>query len=380
MSIGGGGSSGNSQSTTQLDPQVKADWQSLYNMATGTAASGAPQQQVAGFTPTEVAGQNMVVSGAQSGIPSLNTAAGAAAAGTGYQAPSIDMSYQGTPLTTGVDHYGAHDAAAPDSSVIGYSNVDAPQLGDLSTYMNPYTSDVVDTSLQQLDLARQQAINGNSSAATLQGGEGAFNGSRAGVSDALTNQQFGQQASQMIAGLNNTNYQTALGAAQAYGQMGEQAQQANQGAALSAGTTAYQGDLSTALANQGAENSKEQFNAAANNTASEFNAQQALTAEQANATANLQGQGQDLTAAGLLGNLGTAQQTAALTAGNAVTGVGQAQQAQTQQGLNTSYQNQMSSQLLPLQTVESAFGIIPNTGSGSSTTTNSSGKSGQVGI
>ena len=54
------------------------------------------------------------------------------------------------------------------------------------------------------------------------------------------------------------------------------------------------------------------------------------------------------------------------------------QQSLLQKGRDADYANQMAQRNLPLQAQESAFGIIPSTGSGS--VTHSSGKSGNVGI
>lgn len=334
MSIGGGGSSGNSNTQTQLDPQIKQAWMDLENRAVNTAGQGAPQQQVAGFTPVELQGQQSLIDNTQPGLASVNVAAQRALALGGFQAPTIDPSS----VQAGVDHYSAHDIAAPSSAT-------------LQPYMDPYTKSVYDTSLAQLDQARQDAINGNTSTATAQGGQGAWNGSRAGVSDSLTNRDFGQTAATLASTLNSNNYNQAL-------------------AANRADTTN----------NANIENAKEQFNAGANNTASIFNAGQRLSAQQINAANSIAGDQLNQADAALLANLGGAQQTAGANAANAVLGVGQMQQGLNQQQLDAAYQNKLSSQNLPLQQIESAFGIIPSTGSGGSSVTHSSGKSGNVGF
>ncbi len=95
-------------------------------------------------------------------------------------------------------------------------NVTAGQLSstDLSRYMNPYTQIVVDTSLNDLDRARRIAINGNSGAFTMGGGANAWLSDRAGVADAETNRGFLDQAAALSAGLRQSGYNTALGAAQ----------------------------------------------------------------------------------------------------------------------------------------------------------------------
>ena len=343
MSMSVGGSSGNAASTTQIPDWLKSDWENVNAQAQHAAQSGTPQQQVAGFTPVQLQGQQASIDNAQPGLASVNQAAAAAGGLLGYQAPTVDLSK----ISAGVNHYSAHDAAKTDFNA-----------KDLAQFENPYTKDVINTSVNQLDLARQQAINGNSSNATLQGGESAFGGGRAGVSDALTNTGFANSAASMIAGLNDQNFQTALGADQTYDQMGQ----------------------AINLANQNAENTKEQFNAGADNAASIFNAQQSLAGQEANAGYSLAGEAARAQAAGLLGSLGGAQQAAGANAANAILNVGQSQQGLAQNILNANYQNQQSSLLQPLQIAESPFGIVPTTSNGSSTTSHSSGKSGQAGV
>lgn len=97
---------------------------------------------------------------------------------------------------------------------LGYTpaNVSAGQLSDtdLSAYMNPYTQSVIDTSMNDLNTARQRAISGGQGQATA---AGAYGGSRHGVADALTNEGFLSQAAGLSANLRNTGYQNAQNAA-----------------------------------------------------------------------------------------------------------------------------------------------------------------------
>ena len=90
--------------------------------------------------------------------------------------------------------------------------VSADQLAstDLSPYMNPYTSGVIDTSLADLGRARDMAITGGNSAATF---AKAFGGSRQGVADAETNRGFLDTAAQTVANLRNQNFGQAQDAA-----------------------------------------------------------------------------------------------------------------------------------------------------------------------
>lgn len=85
---------------------------------------------------------------------------------------------------------------------------------DLSKYMNPYTQNVIDTSTNDLNRARQMAINGNSASATLGGGNNAWLGDRAGVADAETNRGFLDSVASFTANLRNTGYNNAQQGAQ----------------------------------------------------------------------------------------------------------------------------------------------------------------------
>lgn len=154
------------------------------------------------------------------------------------------------------------------ASLLNYnpSNVSAGQLSgtDLSPYMNPWTDSVVNATLADLSHARDMSINGNSSAATLGAGANGWAGSRAGVADSLTNDDFLRNFATTAAGLRQAGFNNAQGAAQfdignrlnadqfnannantaagirlgAAGQLGTQQQQA-QDSLLNAGNTQY---------------------------------------------------------------------------------------------------------------------------------------------
>lgn len=83
--------------------------------------------------------------------------------------------------------------------------------GGIGTYMNPYTQQVIDTSMADIGAAQQQAMNKLGAQATQ---AGAFGGSRHGVAEAMTNQGFIKQAADTAAGLRQQGFNTALGAAQ----------------------------------------------------------------------------------------------------------------------------------------------------------------------
>jgi Chaperone of endosialidase len=100
---------------------------------------------------------------------------------------------------------------------------------DLSSYMNPYTQNVVNSGLQALDIQRQQALNqiGDQAIKT-----GAFGGSRQGISEGITNAGAAMQAGNLAAQLQAQNFGQAQNAATNDINRNLQAQLANQQAGL----------------------------------------------------------------------------------------------------------------------------------------------------
>ena len=70
-------------------------------------------------------------------------------------------------------------------------------------YLNPFTSNVIDTTMGAMDRSRQMAVDDIGASATA---AGAFGGSRHGVAEAETNRAFIDQAGQMAAQLNAQNF------------------------------------------------------------------------------------------------------------------------------------------------------------------------------
>jgi hypothetical protein len=203
---------------------------------------------------------------------------------------------------------------------------------DLSPYLNPYQSSVVNATLGQLNqLNANQLLNTNQGATA----SGAFGGSRSGVADALTNQYDMQQAAPVIAGLNAQGFNTALNAA------GQDAGTLNNVAMFNAGqnTNAQQSSIANALAAQG------------------------VGLNAANALAGLANQGYGLAATqgGLLGS------------------IGQQQQSQNQSALSNAYNAwaaQQSQNASAQSLLNSSLGLIPvQQTTNTSTTGNSSGTS-----
>ena len=78
--------------------------------------------------------------------------------------------------------------------------------GDISGYMNPYTQNVVDTTLTDINKMRNMALNRDADRAIA---ANAFGGSRQGVLESLTNQAAIEQAAKTGASLRSQGYRDA---------------------------------------------------------------------------------------------------------------------------------------------------------------------------
>jgi hypothetical protein len=175
---------------------------------------------------------------------------------------------------------------------------------DLAPYMDPYTKNVIDTSMQKLEAQRQQSIMGNAGTATT---NNAFGGSRQGITDAVTNAQSALGAGQLNAQLQDQNFTQARGAA------------------------------TTDIANQ-------------------------LAAAQGNQSAALTKSGQDLTAASGLETLGNDAQRNVLQQYSMLSDAGQQQQGQAQNQINANMNQFNQAWNYPttqLNTLLSSLGMTP---------------------
>jgi hypothetical protein len=109
---------------------------------------------------------------------------------------------------------------------------------DLTKYMNPYTKNVIDASLETLNSQRQTGLNQTYADAVK---AKAFGGSRQGIQEGVVNAAAQQQAGQLAASLYGQNYQQAQTAAQADLSRSMQAQQLNQAAGLTGAQLGLQG-------------------------------------------------------------------------------------------------------------------------------------------
>jgi hypothetical protein len=274
------------------------------------------------------------------GQGAIGTGINAAAQGTQYQAPQVQAGAY-NPAQAGA---ASANAASIDQSQLPF--LQAPNgLSGLSQYMNPYTQDVTNTTLNDLNRQTQQQLVNNAQAATA---DNAFGGTRQAVADSLTNEAAQRTAASTLANLNNQGFNTASGLLQNNQQMGLQAGNQNLGAALSAAGQNAGFQQGAGLFNAANQQGSGLFNAGAQNTASQYNLDNALKAGYFNQSASNTAQGLNNQAAGLLGNLGNTQQGDFLAGTGALGNFGGLQQQNTQQGLDSQYQQFLQQQNYPI--------------------------------
>ena len=162
--------------TSTMDPEMKGMYMSNLGYAQ-QVANQLGERQFAGFTPTYQEGEAL---------------ARQAATGAGVQ--NLGMSAD---LTKAVAPYAPQQVGADPAAI--------------QAYMNPYTQEVIDTTMGDLERQRlmQQNIGGAQATAA-----GAFGGSRHGIAEAETNRAFADQAARTSAQLRNLGFQTASQQAQ----------------------------------------------------------------------------------------------------------------------------------------------------------------------
>ncbi|WP_376956414.1 hypothetical protein ABNQ39_00240 (plasmid) [Azospirillum sp. A26] len=348
------GSSQQTSTTTQsLDPGLR---DRLYGVIDqGVAAAGMPYQpydapRIADFTGDQQAGMQAIRNAAgagsgalQSGIDTAAGIAGSNMAGSLLQPGSYAA--HGYDAVTGT----ANLANRGDIRNVSADQVQGQGLGsvNLNTYMDPYTQSVVDSTVGEINRSYDRTGQQGAANAAL---KGAFGGDRAAIENAENNRNRATAIGTATGNLMSSGFTNAQQQAQTDLGRQFQGQLANQNANLQAQTTNAGYDASTALANQqaqnqfglanmSAQNAARQFTAGAQNQADQFNNQLNLQAQQANQQAGLTQANQRLSAAGLLGSLGTQQQGMGLASGNALMGIGAQQQGLDQQNLNLAYQD-----------------------------------------
>lgn len=385
-----------STSSNTVNPAQMAEYQANYQQAQ-TAASqpySPPSQLVAPLNATQQQGFQGILDTAASAPGS--TAVNNAVAGTqgilNYQAPTVSaptIAASGTVAAPTVTPQSITAASAAKSGT-----VTAGQLSDtnLSPYMSPYTNDVLNSTNADLNNSYQQALTGDAQRATQ---ENAFGGSRADIADSQTTNDYLRNLATTDSGILNTGYTNAQNAALTDIGNNINTGEFNTTATNNVNTTNAGLAQQAALANQSANLTGQQtnasnaiqsgeFNTSAQNAINAQNSSNALTASNANAGNANTAAGLNLNAAGVLNTLGTNQQNMAYNNANAVSAVGNAQQAQSQNVDSAAYQDYLNSinyQMQMQQLKNQSLGMIPvqQTTKGTSTQTTNPGLVGILG-
>lgn len=111
----------------------------------------------------------------------------------------------------------------------------AAQGPNVQQFMNPYTQQVVDTTMGDMNRGREMAVNQIGAQATQ---AGAFGGSRHGVAEAETNRGFFDTMGRTMAGIRSDGFNTAMG--NAFQNQQNQSQLAGQGFGFGMGVNQQQ--------------------------------------------------------------------------------------------------------------------------------------------
>jgi|TARA_B100000085_G_C18561673_1_gene519813 hypothetical protein len=168
-SLFGKGGSDKGTSSTSIDPESAARSRQLFNLGMGifnTPFQAYTGQRIAGLTPEQILAKN--------------TAKGLFGDSFSYDPRSeLNTMFQDTPSLA---------------------------TTDLSAYQNPYTEQVIDNTLSDLDRARKLQLQSDQDAAI---GQGAFGGSRSAILESETNRNFADRAGDIASRLRSQGFDRA---------------------------------------------------------------------------------------------------------------------------------------------------------------------------
>lgn len=407
-----GGSSGGGSS---LDPQMRDAFLANAQRATGVAEK-LGQREFAGYNADQATARLLSQQFSDPNSAAFKNVGSAAsmtqAAGdAGYNAVNAANLSRGAVRDINAERIAAERIAADK---VSGANVTSEALGQIAPqaranvrditansflnqnmqqYMNPYTQQVVDTSLQDLERSRQLAQQQGAAQAVK---AKAFGGSRQGVAEAETNRAYADQAARTAAGLRSQGFDTASQLAQSDLARQMQAQQlnqaqdaattqqalalsgqfglANQQAALEASRANQATGLTAAQSNQATGLQAQTANQGMDFNVGQMNTQLAQQAALANQQAALQANQQKLAAAGQLAGIGGQQQTMGFAGANQMLGIGNQQQQFSQQQLDAIRNLPLEQQ----QIINQSLGI--NVGGGSGMISSQQSKNGLLGL
>lgn len=391
-----GGSSGGGSS---LDPQMRDAFLANAARATGVAEKlGA--RQFADYNPAQVSALRLSEQFSDPNSKAFQNVGSAAsmtqaAGNAGYDAVNAANLNRGSVRDINAERIAADKVSGANVTSEALGQI-APQARanvrditansflnqNMQQYMNPYTQQVVDTSLQDLERSRQMAQQQGAAQAVK---SKAFGGSRQGVAEAETNRAYADQAAKTAAGLRSQGFDTASQLAQADLARQMQAQQLNQAQdaattqqalALSGqfGLANQQAALEASRANQATGLQAQTSNQGMDFNVGQMNTQLAQQAALANQQAALQANQQKLTAAGQLAGIGGQQQTMGFAGANQMLGIGNQGQQYAQQQLDAARNLELERQ----QIINQSLGI--NVGGGSGMVSSQESKNGLLGL
>ena len=342
----------NNTSTETLDPRQAA---ALYGNVDRIVENGRYQPfsgpMVAEFTPDQLAAQDQARTAAGAGIgrDSLMQAAITAQGLQGYQPQQI----------TG----GSYDAFVPSSvgvrrgdvRDVGYSDVGAE---DISRFMNPFESEAVQRSVQDIEQARQREQLGNQAFATKMGamrGTGLFN-----LRDQTT-ERYADAIGDTTANMRNSGFWSAVGAAKGDAGRQMQADALNQAADWNVSSMNANLQQQAALDRAGREDA-----------ASQFGLGQRFNAQANNQQADLAGAGIRAGGANMMAGFGDTNRRYTAEDIGLLGGVGDAIGARDQAGMDAALDEHRYGNAANLDwqsTLNQALGIIPATGTTKTTGT-----------
>ena len=229
---------------------------------------------------------------------------------------------------------------------------------NLSPYLNPYTQNVINSTMPiyQQALGQQQVGNQNQAS-----GANAFGGSRMGVQQGVTQAQGAQGMAQMASQLNQSNFQQAQAAAQADAATRNQVSttnQANQQANLNRNLTAQ----TTNQAANAADLNRSLQAQTANQSANAADLNRSLQAQTTNQGAAQSKINSDILSSQGLTNLGTAQEQANAANYTMLSTAGAQEQGQAQDQINAQMAKFTQANQYPQQqlaTLLSSLGMTP---------------------
>jgi len=298
-------------------------------------------QRIAGFTGDQQASFNQVrqlpnqYGGMVANANQALTNAATPVQAQGYNPATFQAAQANAALMDGAQGYNA--AAGADN---------------MSTYQNPYTSQVIDAGLNDLSRSYQMSL---ANIGLRQAGSGAYGGSRHGVAEAESAKNFMDSAGQLAAGLRHQGFTTAAGLGQQDAGSQNAARAFGAGSQNAAQSQNAQLGTQAALSNAAAQNAALEASSNAMNTGGQFNAQQANAMGQSNV-------GNQLAAGQAFGNLGNMTQNLGINQANALSGIGQQQQGLNQAQLDTNYGDFLQEFNYPYQALslrQSAIGQTP---------------------